>query len=463
MPDVSVDDGFVLKPEVMVRFKPASGWGGDSGELITRLIETGGEELATGATKDVSGNNSGGTTIYSDAANAVHIITSVVNVNDPGHVYAENIVVDEGGSNTADGTAVTVSLGAAGITVTDDDHDGKEVKATVTVTKGFITHVGGSGGTVSGVGPSSQEVMITGTMSQINSRLNAVTMTLPGTNKADWNGSFDVIVVYNDQGSGQRPGSIWYDNDNPKADPGDFAYLNPVPDPNLALDHPYNATLITTRTITVTVNPVNDAPKRTDANPVELSAVNEDSPASGAGAPVGETVESLFKSKFDDTEDDVDGGPDADDFAGIAVTTNNAVPAQGTWQYLVDGETTWTDLPTVSDDHALLLNPADKLRFVPEPDFHGNPGGLTVRLVDSSGGAVAGRTFVDVSGSKSGGITPYSNSANAVTLNTVVTAVNDRPIAVDAALPDTTEDNADPSGHVISSLDFGFTTSRTIK
>ncbi|KZD09030.1 hypothetical protein AUP43_07990, partial [Oceanibaculum pacificum] len=178
-------------------------------------------------------------------------------VNNPADVTASDVTVDEGSAT------IVLSTANSNIQVSDPDHNGGVMSVTVTVDEGFITAVGGTGGTVTGVGASSQEITIEGTQAQINNRLNAITITLPvfdhdtegsGT-AADWNGEISVTVVVNDQGNtGERPGALVGQDDHPDTDDattgyGDYAYA----------DGSSNE-LTTTRIFTITVDPVNDAP-----------------------------------------------------------------------------------------------------------------------------------------------------------------------------------------------------------
>ena len=95
------------------------------------------------------------------------------------------------------------------------------------------------------------------------------------------------------------------------------------------------------------------------------------------------------------------------------------------------------------------------MRFVPATNFHGTPGTLTVRLIDSSS-AFTPYTNVDVSNDTalSGGTTRYSNSSNTVTLGTSIAAVNDAPTLTSAALTSVNEDVASVAntGSTISAL-----------
>ena len=382
----------------------------------------------------------GGHGVFNVVSNTRSLFISTV--NDPGSVSASAVTVNEGSA------ILVLNAGNANIGVADPDDNGAQtLSATVTVSTGTIS-AGGSGGSVSGAGTST--IVVTGTESDINGRLKNLTLAYPdpagAATAADWNGVVTVTVVYRDAGSsGTRPGALTGDTGEPAANPGDYAYEDGT-----------SNVLLTTRQFTATVNGVNDAPTRADATAVELTPVGEDASGGGAGLP-GATVDSLFRSKFVDELDNVAGGSVANGFAGIAITTSNAIAAQGVWQYSSDGST-WTNLPPVSAGAALLLKAADSLRFVPAADFHGTPGTLVARLVDDSAGTPATGAIADVSDDvgKSGGSTRFSNSMNAVTLTTSVLPANDRPQATNTTLTVVAEDAADPAGATISSLGFGF-------
>jgi hypothetical protein len=178
--------------------------------------------------------------------------------------------------------------------------------------------------------------------------------------------------------------------------------------------------------------PVNDAPVATGT--VTFPSVNEDT------TPPGQTVSSLFTPSFDDTRDTVSGGSSANTLAGIAITANAATAAQGNWQYTTDG-TTWVDVPRtgLGDTTALILPSTASLRFVPEPQWNGTPGGLTVRLIDgsnTSNNPVAFSASSDVS--TNGNTTAIS--AATVPLTTTVVAVNDAPVVSGTATIPSTED-----------------------
>ncbi|MFW6153899.1 MAG: beta strand repeat-containing protein, partial [Planctomycetota bacterium] len=179
-------------------------------------------------------------------------------------------------------------------------------------------------------------------------------------------------------------------------------------------------------TLAVTVD--NVAPSVIEGTTESLAAINEDV---ADGDNTGATVNNLFLVHFSDP---------ADSFAGVAVVGNAADAAtEGAWQYSTDGGTTWSDIATgVDATTAMVLDTSTTLRFAPVANYHGTPGGLTVRLWDGSGGFTAGAAN-DVSGSigGSGGL-----SADAVTLGTTVNSINDAPTFTSAAVTDATEDAA---------------------
>jgi hypothetical protein len=355
----------------------------------------------------------------------------ISSINDPGSISASNVTVNEGSST------LVISTSNVNISIADpDDNGATTVSATVTVSTGTISAVGGSGGSVSGTG--SATVTITGaTEAELNSRLQALTIAFPdpagAATAADWNGSFTVTVVYRDAGNtGTRPDTLTGDTNNAAANPGDFAYEDGT-----------SNVLITTRTFTVTVNGVNDAPVASGS--ATLTAVSEDS-----SAPTGATVSDLFSGNFSDELDNVSGGTSANTLLGVVVTANAATASQGTWQWNNSG--TWTNVSTsLSNSSGLFLTSATGLRFLPAANFNGVPGSLTVRLADSSITAPTNGSTVNVSGANNGAGTAYS--ASTVVLATSITSVNDAPVASGAAtLSAIDEDPTTIAGATVSSL-----------
>ncbi|HKL22438.1 MAG TPA: DUF4347 domain-containing protein, partial [Tichowtungia sp.] len=167
----------------------------------------------------------------------------------------------------------------------------------------------------------------------------------------------------------------------------------------------------TTFNVTITAQP--DAPTLS-GNASLTQAISEDPDP----LPSGNTVSTLYGSLYQDVDT-------ADTLAGIAIVADASNSAQGTWQYSVDSGSTWTDIGSVSSSSALLLDTSTLLRFNPAEDYHGDPGSLTVRAVDSSGT----RTFTSNETAQhiNAGSGDTDLSTNTATLSTSVTAVNDAP------------------------------------
>ncbi|MEB3310572.1 MAG: bluetail domain-containing putative surface protein, partial [Snowella sp.] len=184
----------------------------------------------------------------------------------------------------------------------------------------------------------------------------------------------------------------------------------------------------TPNTFNLFVTPVNDAPVAYSSSVPAITM--------GTTNPTGAAISSLFRNRisspsnyqFDDVIDRVTGGSNANTLAGIAIAGNNANPTtEGKWQYYAG--TQWVDISTsLSDSSALTLLAATKVRFLPVAGYFGDPGSLSVRLIDSSGasGTIVNGGTRNVSAN--GGTTAISNL---VTLSTRVNAVNTAPVIND--------------------------------
>ena len=118
---------------------------------------------------------------------------------------------------------------------------------------------------------------------------------------------------------------------------------------------PLNTVVDNASLLTVTANAV---PQLTGAN--NLPALPEN-PSSDTGA----TVASLISGQSSDADGDT---------LGIAVTGLSETAGSGVWQYSTDGGGSWSAIDTgVSATSALLLAPADRVRFLPNDGFVGNP------------------------------------------------------------------------------------------
>ncbi|MFB0710813.1 Ig-like domain-containing protein [Buttiauxella noackiae] len=366
--------------------------------------------------------------------NVAHTYRTVFqsSVNDPAHI-------DLGGSVVLDTNENSPTVTLPPITISDVDAGSLSMTVTVKLPPGF-TFVAptGSGGSFTGVG--TDTLTFNGTYTQINTYLAGLNVSLPdapgNATAADWNGSFGVIVKVNDHGnSGSRPVTLPNLN-NPSADPGQVEYEDGASGTSSAL--------ITTRVFTFTVNPVNDAPVVVGTPSVTIPTLEEDSSGTSVA---GKTVGDLFSTLFNDERDTINnstngglGGSRADSFYGVAITNHLPNTAQGSWQYSLDGGTTWLNVGARSDSNALVLTATASLRFVPAPNYFGTPVSLGVRLVETNtNGDISTTPAVPSNGSQinidttggHGGTSIYSETV--ITLSTLITNINDRPTLTDTS------------------------------
>ncbi|MGL4551726.1 MAG: hypothetical protein ACRC33_11105, partial [Gemmataceae bacterium] len=106
---------------------------------------------------------------------------------------------------------------------------------------------------------------------------------------------------------------------------------------------------------------------------------------------------------------------------GIAVVGLDG-PANGRWQFSLDGGGTWADLGPVARSSARLLRAADRVRFVPARDFNGTVG-LQYHAWDQTAGTAGQLAPLGV---RLGGETAFSDRA--ARLVCAVAAVNDAPV-----------------------------------
>ena len=307
-----------------------------------------------------------------------------VNAPSTVNMSEDSTVVFDGGSGAGH---------AAKIVFADSDtFSSTNNTVTITVPSGKVAIGNLSGAVISGGADNSGTVTLTGSLANINTAL----ASLRYTPDADYNSTNPVplTATFNDQG-------------------------------NVGTGGPQTVTT----TVNITVDPVNDAPTRSDANPVVLSAIDEDTTE-----PVGETIGNLVSAKFRDTKDDqaAHGGSDSNAFYGVVVVgMTDESTTKGVWQYSDDNGNTWTTIPAVSAASGLVLKADAKVRFLPKADWNGSPTGLTTRLIETGGTMSGTGDRVNVSGANSGGTAIYSDASNAVVINTSVTPVNDPPVAVD--------------------------------
>jgi len=209
---------------------------------------------------------------------------------------------------------------------------------------------------------------------------------------------------------------------------------------------------------TVDVVAVNDAPVLDNTQSPVLTAIDEDAgDDDGSGADgdddatnnannTGNTVASIV---VDNSITDSDGSP----MEAIAVTAVDS--DQGTWQFSINGGTSWTNINagTTNDNNALLLRSTDMLRFIPNADATGTET-VTFRAWDQSTGTAG--TFADAD--PNGGTTAFSSATD--TASITVNPVNDAPTVSLPANVTVTEETA--SNVDLSAANFGDIDSATI-
>jgi hypothetical protein len=153
----------------------------------------------------------------------------------------------------------------------------------------------------------------------------------------------------------------------------------------------------------------NHAPVLNGAN--DLAAVNENDFTNN-----GTLISDLLAGQVTDA--------DAGAFQGIAVTgVNNA---NGTWQYTLDGGTTWTAFgsPSIFSAQLLAADATTRVRFVPTAEWTGTvANGITFLAWDQTSGTNGGTADTFLSG---GGSSTFSSASASASV--VVAPVNDPPV-----------------------------------
>ncbi len=180
--------------------------------------------------------------------------------------------------------------------------------------------------------------------------------------------------------------------------------------------------------INVTVTNVNDAPTLDHSYVTAMTTITEDDTDNP-----GETVAAILASSGQDIISDADGDPE-----GIAVISSAA--GGGSWEYSLDGGSSWLAVGTVSDSSALLLRSTDMLRYVPDQQ-EGTYAHLGIRAWDQSAETAGAK--VDIG--QVGGTTAFS--ANTETIGIFSTDVNDAPVlSTGSPFDDIAEDDFTNSG-----------------
>jgi len=172
-----------------------------------------------------------------------------------------------------------------------------------------------------------------------------------------------------------------------------------------------------TITVNVTVDPINDQPALDNSTDLVFTTIDEDETDNA-----GDTVSALLASGAGDPITDVDTDPE-----GIAITATDT--ANGTWQYSLNGGSTWNNFPAVMADSALLLGETDLIRFQPAPNFGGTVDpAITFQAWDQSTGTAGGTGDAT---QNSAGDAAFSSASE--TASITVDNVNDPPVADDFA------------------------------
>ena len=203
------------------------------------------------------------------------------------------------------------------------------------------------------------------------------------------------------------------------------------------------------RTFTVNVNPVNDAPTLDNSGEMSLATINQN-----AFTNSGTTIAAMIASAGGDRITDIDTGA----VEGIAAI--GADNSHGTWQYSTDGGSNWFDLgsPTAMTARLLAADANTRVRFVPAADWYGVvSAGLTFKAWDRATGVNGSSADT----STSGGTTAFSNSSEtaAVLVNALPVLTTISPLLSaqeDTAFPIAYQtlanaaDEVDPDGSTVS-------------
>ena len=251
------------------------------------------------------------------------------------------------------------------ISISDVDAGSHPMEITLTATNGTVTLANTFGLTFSvGDGTADSTMTFTGTVVDINSALDGLIFdpTL------SFDGTAQLQIVTDDQGN-TGTGGVQVDTD----------------------------------TVIIAVG-INDAPVLAPVTP-NFTTITEDDINNG-----GELVSTLVGTSITDA--------DAGALEGIAVT--GLVSGNGTWEYSIDGGSTWNAVGAVANNTALLLRSIDKLRFVPDAQ-NATSASVTYHAWDQTSGSAGFK----VDASTTGGSTSFSAAID--TAGITVTAINDAP------------------------------------
>jgi Cadherin-like/Bacterial Ig domain len=321
-----------------------------------------------------------------------------------GVTAADVVVVNHQIPNTApsisySGGAVTVnedtsvsfsSLGGNQIVLTDADAGSNLLQLSLSTANGVLNLASASGLSFVSGSNGSGAMVVRGSLANLNAALNG----LSRSSNLNWNGVTTIQLDLDDLGNTGLGGSM-----------------------------------LASRTISLNVQPVNDAPALTGSG--SLSGILED--ALGGTGTLVSTLVSGFVSDVDVAS-----------VSGIALYSVDG--SYGTWQYTTDGST-WQSIGAVNSAASLLLaaDANTAIRFIPDANFNGSAA-IAYRAWDQTSGSAG--TYAD--STNQGASFAFSTAFGTSTL--VVTSVNDAPTG-------TTQNRTinENSSFVFGLSDFGFT------
>ncbi|BAQ64025.1 cadherin-like domain-containing protein [Geminocystis sp. NIES-3709] len=414
---IGLTNALVLNKDSLIRFVPFTHFNGSPDPLTVRLIDDSvALSVSWGDRVDLSDpNNSGGTNPYSNSDNEVTITTFINGVNDAPRVFGEGPVtlnpVNEDSLNPSGETVFnlfdsrfsdsTDSNTFYGGTSSDELAGVAIVQNTSVVSQGKWQYFNGTWIDIDNDLGNDKALVLD---------KNTLIRFLPTSDFNGTPGNLTVRLIEDSQGA-VTTGTILDFNVTPSGDTTIYSNED-------------NVIVLNT-----SINAINDAPTRDITKPNLILLADEDSTGSGQA-----TVITLFGAGFQDKADAQiqNGGVSiADEFTGVAIVQNEA-NLNGTWQWF--NGTTWIAIPTnLTTTNALVLDKDTPVRFVINtPDFNGDIGKLTARLLDDSLGAVVSGNTLNVSGNN--GTEIYSNSSNQVLLFGSITPINDSPTINPSAL-----------------------------
>ena len=164
------------------------------------------------------------------------------------------------------------------------------------------------------------------------------------------------------------------------------------------------------RTLTIEIIPVNDAPVVLLAAEIDLVSIHEDEYTSfGISVP---SLATLLEKDVDSSQ------------FGIAVVATDDV--NGKWQYTLNNGTSWLIISAVSEINSLVFrgrSEMERIRFVPNLDFNGQSS-FSYKLWDLTSSEVSGSSNVNTQTDSITG--PFS--VNTASARVTVDPVNDSPI-----------------------------------